>query len=329
LITWLWLFLDFPGFEVRFDQEFGENFFCWRPQDNRLKRAPQPLRWINVLNRLDPIATAFGVHAADLTRTDAQIGGALRDGRILHRYCGESRLSATGAAHADYLHDRGAFIRILLSACALRKEDPATVPGAPAATHWRETLRILKRARAAAWIVAIIAAAAYCGIVAWTFDDWRLTGLVPLFALPPLTIAGVAFFQRLMFGGATKRIPPGRIAGLPWLDVPSMPYRLRLWFSRRDVDPEEPRQPIRTGLMKILSFLPTLLAMLVPVAIASMVTGKPATPRLGAFGWYVTGLAIFAVYLIMCAAFELIAAWRAVLEELQLTDDPAPGADAK
>ena len=77
LVCWMWRFLDFPLMEFTVDREHatGDEFFCWTPE-----LPPQgplrPIAWLNVINFLDPIATAFPIqhvnlamHVADISRT--------------------------------------------------------------------------------------------------------------------------------------------------------------------------------------------------------------------------------------------------------------------
>lgn len=316
LLTWLWLFLDFPGFDVRGKDQLGLNFFCWGINDNAGLPAT-PLRWINVVNCLDPIATAFTSEATDLTRAPQEIEVSLRGGGVLNRFCGDARLSSTGTAHAKYLHDRETFIKMLLSAASLRDQDPTEIVCAQPEEHWKATSRTLGRMRVLLWVLAMVCAASYCGLVAWKFWDWRVYLLLPAFAFPRATVAGVAFFQRLFFGGVTKRVSADRIATLSWRNSASWPYLMRLWFARGEVDPEAHGHSTGARLLKVLSFVPTFVAMLVPIAFAGLVAGVWPNPWAGV-GYYLGGLLFFSAYLILCAGFELIAAWREVLRELEL-----------
>jgi len=145
---------------------------------------------------------------------------------------------------------------------------------------------------------------------------------VLVFAVPRATIWLLAFWQRLFFGGPTKRIPDERIATLWWLDFTSFPYRLRrvvgrLLRARREVDLNLPGRPFATRVLKVLSFIPTVVAMMVPIAVGAVLSRAVPDPRIS-IGWYLAGLLAFTLYLILCAACELVASWQAVLKELGL-----------
>jgi len=324
LITWLWLFLDFPGLTFNADEPAGTNYFCWSPESNAGKAA-QPLTWINVVNCLDPIATAFPLAAADLSRPEAEVSGSLIGGGVTHRFCGDSKVTSVGAAHMTYLDDRSGFIEILLRTADLRHEDPLTVPCVAPETHWRSTRSTLSTLFVVLWLLAAASAALYCALVAWKFRDARVMWSVAVFAVPRATIWLLAFWQRLFFGGPTKRIPDERIAALSWFDLTSFPYRLRraigpLFGARREVDPNQPGRPFATRALKVLSFFPTVVAMMVPIAVGAVLAGAVPDPRIS-IGWYLAGLIAFTLYLILCAACELVASWKSVLEALGLSPE--------
>jgi len=326
LITWLWLFLDFPGLAFNADEPSGTNYFCWSPASNAGKAAKR-ITWINVLNRLDPIATAFPLAAADLSRPAAEVSASLTGGSVVHRFCGDSNLTSVGAAHMTYLHDRSGLLEILLRTADLRHDDPLKVETAAPDTHWRATQSTLETMSMLLWLSAVALAVAYCGLVAWTFDDARVLLASGLFAFPRVTIWLLAFWQRLFFGGPTKRIPTERIAALSWFDLTSFPYRLRLlvgplFGARREVDINQPGRTFATRVLKVLSFVPAFAGMMAPVAIGSMLGGTLPSPRTSMIGWYLGGLAAFMAYLIICVASELVASWRAVVTELGLGAAP-------
>jgi hypothetical protein len=253
----------------------------------------------------------------DISRTVADIGASLEGGRVEHRFRGKPGLTAAATAHTDYVHDRTGLIEILLRSAGLRHEDPAAVESTAAATHWRVTRSTLDALSVILWFVAVAAAAAYCGLVAWKYREPRVMWLVPLFAVPRATIWLMAFWQRLFFGGPTKRIPDDRIARLSWLDVTSFPYRLRrqvgpLFGARRDVDPNKPARAYAALAHKALSFIPTAFAMLLPVAVAARLTGQPLGVK-AAFGSIVSGVLTFTIYLIVCTAGEVVGCWRGAL----------------
>jgi len=322
LITWLWLFLDFEDFDFK-RWRGRETFFCWNPILNRAG-AETPITWFNVVNALDPIASAFPDGAADLSRSAEALTSELGGG-IIHRHCGAAKLTATGRAHTDYLHDRDGFLEILQRAAGLRPGPVQDVRCSNPDDHWRDSCRVLGRARAIAWLTAMTFALGYCGMIAWQFQDWRVLSATALYSVPAVTVGGLAFVQRFFFGGRTKRISRQRIAALRW-DLVSLPYRLRQIVgdlrkrvARLPLDDKAlpPHRPWIQRLNKVLAFLPTVLAMLLPVGVGwTLAGGGPA--RYMPWSLYLIALLIFVVYLIACAVFELISAWRSVLMDLEL-----------
>src|SRR6185369_7622526 len=127
LLTWIWMFLDFENMD--FTRRISERYFCWNPV-SRGKQARQTVLWINVVNCVDPIATAFPLDAVDLSATESEIVGALKGGVVEHRFFGPATIGSVGASHTEYLNDRTGFIRILLRASALAGDNPEKVPSA-------------------------------------------------------------------------------------------------------------------------------------------------------------------------------------------------------
>ena len=69
-----------------------------------------------------------------------------------------------------------------------------------------------------AWLTAFAFAVGYCAIVAWHYHDWRVLAAAGVYVVPAITVGGLAFVQRLCFGGRTKRITRDTItscAGTP------------------------------------------------------------------------------------------------------------------
>jgi hypothetical protein len=176
-------------------------------------------------------------------------------------------------------------------------------------------------------LLAVVAIVSYCGLVASAFGERRVLWTALLFVWPRMTIELLAFFQRLMFGGPTKRISVEAIRLLPWRDVATFPYRLREAALRtmrvsRNVDPASQSTGfLRTLRVSVLAFVPTAVAMLIPVAAGGWLTG--AWPS-AASAWTrvssleaLVALALFAAYVVACAAHELLGAWRRVLAILR------------
>jgi len=317
LLTWIWLFLDF--LDMDFGQRIEDSYFCWNPiSAGSTPRAT--LGWINVLNCGDPIATAFPVSAIDLSLPEATIAAALKGGTIEHRYFGPDKVSSLGGAHTRYLRDKHALLAILLRASSLALGDPEKVPSDRLAPdHWAATDAVLRRTQ---WILvaaAIVLGIGYFETVARTFHDQRLVLMVIFFAWPPLTIGTLAFGQRLVMGGPTKRIEPELIRDMPWKDLIAFPYRLRAALLRsREVDPMAPGRGYLTRLaIQGWSFFPTLVMMAIPVVLAAMWTDR--WPTWSSFWQHLrsaktlAALGFFMAYVGASAAFELVRGWRDVV----------------
>ena len=321
-ITWLWLFLDFPDFDFSKAQKTGKNYFSWSTVSNAGKPAT-PLTWINVVNRLDPIATAFATQAADLSRPLSEVEAAVRGG-VIHQFCGGGALTATGRAHTQYIHDRSGFIEILLQAAGLHADAPQDIVTTDADAHWASTLAVLGRLRQILWLLVALFAGVYCALITRYVDDWRPLVSIPFLLWPWLTIGGVAFFQRAFFGGPTKRIPGKRIDQFSWRDITSIPYLIRRRLDRfagteDEVDLGAPGRPVRRTILKAVSFAPTVLAMAVPIVVGGWGRGWDAWPSAS---FYPQGLIAFTLYLIACVGFELVSSWRAILIEIGVGPKP-------
>jgi hypothetical protein len=330
IITWLWLFLDFEGFDFDCWREVN-TYFCWRPLRSK-SGPPVPLKWINVLNCLDPIASAFPDQAANFSRPADHLPRDLAGGKVTHRLCGPAKLTATGGAHTDYVHDRTGFLEILLRVAGLRPGAAEDVPGNDASQHWSSTFRVLGRVRALAWLVSFAFVVGYCAFVAWHFADWRVIGAAALYVWPAIIIGALACVQRFFFGARTKRVTRDTIKSLRW-DMVAIPYRLRLLLGdlRRallgdPMDDARPphHRPWRHALKKLLAFVPTLGLMLFPAIVGYALTDHgPA--QFAPLSVYLIALVVFIIYVMGCAVFELVSAWRSVLKDLDLVN--APSAD--
>ncbi len=332
IITWLWLFLDFEAFDFSCWREVN-TYFCWRPLESD-SGPERPLKWINVLNRLDPIASGFPDQAAHFSRPPDQLLRELDGGGVIHRLCGPAKLTATGRAHTDYVHDRKGFLEILLRVAGLRPGVAEEVQCNEAPEHWTSTFRVLGRVRALAWLASFAFIAGYCAFVAWHFDDWRVIGAAALYIWPAITVGTLAFVQRFFFGARTKRVTRDTIQSLHW-DSVGIPYRLRLMLGdlRRKLagnpmDDAKPPQhrPWRHALRKFFAFVPTLAIMLLPFAIGYWLTGHGPV-RSASLSQYVIALVLFVIHVIGCAVFELLSAWRSVLTHLDVVSPPRPRAD--
>jgi hypothetical protein len=244
---------------------------------------------------------------------------------VVNIYCGRTNPLAVMSAHTNYLRDRRGFMEVLLRTVGLRAGDPADVERSDVEGHWRASWSALSRLRALAFAAAVTFGAAYLTAVGWHFADWTLLYWTPLFAFPVITVGGMAMVQRFFFGGASKRIGRDQMAQLSGFDLVAIPYRLRNALARfADLlaggrppagDPPAYRRWLGRAA-KFVAFIPTVLAMSVPWAIAISANGDPIRMLpLPAFS-YLALLLCFVFYLMACAIFELLTAWQRVLEEL-------------
>jgi hypothetical protein len=319
LLMWVWLYLDFDDMDFRRVVQYPT--LCWGPV-SKGTHPRTPLTWINVVNCVDPIATAFPLEVLDLSDTAAQLSSALTGGDIEHRYFGADSLGSVGASHSEYLHDKRGFIPILLRAAGL-EPGPATAVASQrsAAQHWLASRDVLFLLQCGLFGLAVAAMAGYCWFVARAVGDARAYAFV-LSAWPPAVMHTLAFFQRLLLGGPTKRITPELIRGMRWSDVVSFPYRFRdLLVRPKPVDPMAPsRGYVARLLINVLSFIPTAAGMAVPFIVMAWATGQWLPWReLLARLWTVQTLlllGVFMVFVVACALHELVRTWRRVIQLL-------------
>jgi len=322
LLSWIWLFLDFEDMDFT-RRVNGDHYFCWNPVSNG-QGDRSPLSWINVLNCGDPIATAFPTATIDLSRQPDDIARGLVGDGVMHRFFGPARISAVGASHGEYLNDKVGFLRVLLRAIGLASGPAEDVEGArTAAEHWAATDSVLRRTQRLLIAVALVAVTLYCWRVATMAGAARAWIVAVVFVWPAATIGVLTFFQRLMLGGPTKRITRALIGQLRWGDITSFPYRLRQALASpfgwgADLDPMAPSPGYLTRLgVNVLSFIPTLVLMAIPLAAASFLT----SPRLAAGALWRTAfslnglvvLALFMTYVMACAAHEIVRTWRRIV----------------
>jgi hypothetical protein len=327
LLAWMWLYLDFQDIDIGQRIPGGDHYFCWDPVGHTAERR-SPLTWINAVNAVDPIATSFPDAAADLSAPPETIAAALNGGAIQQRFFGQTRITRVGASHTEYLNDRNGFLQILVRAAGLDPSAPEAVPGTrTAAEHWEASRRVLLTLQIVLAVVGLAAISAYGGIVGFWLDDLRAVLFVAPFVWPALTVGILAQFQRLVLGGPNKRIPPALIRELRWRDLASLAYRLREAALRatgrsRDPDPLAPSAGYLPRLLvNVVSFVPALALMAIPVAGVSWLKGAwPAPGDLWTAAFGLGGLAAlvaFTVYVVCCAAFELVRTWRTVIQVLE------------
>lgn len=325
LLTWIWLFLDFEDMDFN-RRVSADRYFCWNPVSNGAAARPA-VSWINVVNCVDPIATAFPVEALDLSSTRATIASALNGGAIAHRFFGPAKVARVGGSHGEYLNDKAGFLEILLRASGLAPGAPEEVRSTRTpAQHWLATGSVLRATQWGLFVGAMAGLAGYLAVVAHAFHSPRAFWFMPIFLWPALTIGTLAFFQRLMLGGPTKRITSALIREMSWRDIVSFPYRLRERILRSpdvdgDVDPMAPSPGYVTRLaINAVSFTPTLAAMAIPVIGMCWWTGDwPPWSAVGTRLWRsrtLLALGLFMVYVTVCALHELVRTWRRVVRTL-------------
>lgn len=350
LVCWLWLYLDYPGMVFDPDKDTGGNYFCWTPRRPG-KAGLQSLHWINVVNNMDPIATAFPTRCADLLRPLSDVQGTLEAGGVDTRFIRTGGALSVGSAHTAYLDDRTEFLKILTQVSGLRPlEAPEGDRRRDADAHWPQMLRELLRLRGATAFVGIVLVFAYFAAIACAYGEANTFWLLPLYLLPPLTVGYLAFFQRLLFGGPTKRTQPQQCWPLPVLDMDALPYRLRVpvgwlvllvrvrwrqwwrkrpgwerlirhrvpWPRRIKVDPNQPRSGLLVRFAEqLLAFVPTLAIAAAPVLFAWGLSGANEAPYAQVTGNITASLGLFALfffYLICFAVSEFADKWRQTIE---------------
>jgi len=317
LVCWLWLFLDFPGLKFS-TGPIGDHYFCWTPEP--LSQDPlQSMEWINVVNYMDPVATAFPIDYVDLGRDPKQVSAALAGGDVAHRFLETGGAFSAGFAHTEYFDDRNGFVEILGQLTQLRPDDPSLIRQRPAGAHWRKTTIDLMLLRIVSWAIGVALVAAFLGAIAYYYQTSEVMLLLPIFAWPRATIGFLGFFQRLIYGGPTRRTPIERIKTLRWNDVAALPYLLRraFGFGRKNPAPLSAAPGWFSKLcIGLISFLPTLVAMVVPVLMARSLSTIKVGPLFFVTEYFFTSLivtVIFALYLLAFAVSEFAAHWRAVL----------------
>ena len=344
LVCWVWLFLDFRRMLYVPESQAGvssedekeqllSKYFCWAAGDAP-ETSPKPLQWINVINHLDPIATAFGAGCVDMSMKPADIAPVLEGGDILHRFIKTGDLRSVGASHTQYFDDQkegDSFIELLVQVARMRAGDPAKLlQQRDGAKHWGEMARDLRRLRVLSAGLGIALIFGYVAALLCKFNydpldlPWYAILPLALYCWPALTVGALAWGQRFIYGGPTKRTSEARIKQLAWWSLSSFPYKLR---QRLQLDApqgtavEQVRDARMTpgpSLLKrvrtfVFEFVPTLVGMLVPIAIVKGVSGQGWNPfpAIWADKTYFTWLAVlFIIYLVCFSISEFIAAWR-------------------
>ncbi len=320
LVSWLWRLLDFKG--ARFDP-FGQHevtYFCWKPLG--AIESGRPLEWINVVNYLDPIATAFPTGDAYLGM-DAERLEALLEGRAVQQhYIRTGGMRSIGAAHTQYFQDKANFLKLLGKVIPLSPGEAVRPASDDAKAHWRDSMSALLWWQLVLWGAGLACLAGYFWLLArLAAPQAAWTALVPLpfafYVLPRFTIGTLTFFQRFFVGGATKRTRARDVFDLSAASLPGLPYVAAAWiFGRFDPAPD---RVAPNWLMQLLrhavSFLPTLAAMALPVLWLKADHGTGVGELVLQAGWLgLALLVLFVLYLVAFAGSEFARHWRRVLE---------------
>lgn len=328
LMCWLWLLIDFEAMD--FARPNPDGYFAWQTVAAS-NTADAPLLWVNVLNHLDPIATAFPDEHMALARSLADNRRTLEGQRIHH--CFIDTHDREGVAHTSYFDDREGFVKLLARMAGLLPGAPLQLPGLTdrtAAQHWQHARKRLGDFRQGCWAFGLLMIAGYLGLAAWLTGSPIAWLFLPVLCWPAGTIGVLAFFQRLTYSRPTKRTSIQAINALPWRDPSSKPHRMRqCWREWRSGPWPETRErefvmaPDVGGgpklLLSAISFLPSLAIMLVPVLASLAATADPAAavrqrlldqPLLIGAG----ALALFTVYSMAFAVSEFALHWRAIIE---------------
>jgi len=314
-VCWLWRFLDFPKlqFTTDPDKRTGDEYFCWKPEE--APRGPlRPLAWLNVINFLDPIATAFPMQDVNLAMDVPDIAAALVGGQLTHHYM---RRGSFLSAHTNYMDDRRGFLNRIARAAELVPDEPPRPASRNPTEHWREVKRVLLIARWSLWAVGLCAIAGYLWWLSELYGAYVPWFVVVLYLWPPVTIGYLAFCQKLLFGAPTKRSRVELVKTLRWWRWRALPYRLRLavWPPKVAARFRIVRQIFGFAPALMFGFVPTIVAMSLPVFWWSHIHRGP-----GLFGFVLREnyrllglLALFMIYAIAFALSEFIRHWRRVL----------------
>ena len=323
LVCWLWRFLDFTG--LRFDPK-GTNedpYFCWKPM-----KAPtgsgRTIDWINVVNHLDPIATAFPMGDIYLAMDEQQIAARLAGGKVRNHFIKTGGLLSIGAAHTEYFDDKKNFLELLGKSISMRPNTTSFPASRKADSHWLEAGAHLFSWQVGMWLAGLGLLVGYFAWLSHYCGSPMPWALMTLYAWPPFTMGWLAFFQRLLLGGPTKRTRAKTIRGLPLFDRSSFPYRLRqiLGFGRSDpaFDARAPNLAWKYFL-HVVSFIPTFIAMVLPIWWMAFINGaeyglRQFIQETMSLGLLFVGL--FMLYTMTFAVSEFARHWRGGLKSLDL-----------
>lgn len=337
LLCWLWLFMDFSGMEFSRRNKYIQNFFTWfSDKDEEIRStmpgpaALKPVVWANIVNHLDPIATAFPGKYAFMSAPQLVVQSAM--GEIQHRFIKTSGLGGIFSAHMDYFNDRPSepkpdparqqkFLDYLLGFVEFWKGGIAAAKPDASQNHWANTRRSLLVLAWMSYIFGALALLGYFLLVEVSYPAQRLVSisvLLPIYMLylwPGFLIAVLSFFQRLVWGSPTKRISSGDIeAGLAWNSWDAFPYKLRMLLSERSEKIFAPRYGWKV-IYGIVSLLPFFIVMTLPVLGSTLMSGSLSWHAPSRFSMFMM-FSLFLIHLVSFVLFKILKCWRAILDQV-------------
>lgn len=322
-VCWLWRFLDFRALQFNPDPTAKNPlpYFSWKPA-----AAPsgvgRTMEWTNVVNHLDPIATVFPLSDVFLAMPQSEIAAQLAGGAVRQHYIKTGDLRSVGASHTEYYDDKANFLTLLgkkIGLIGARRADP---PSRAPAAHWKEACRDLRTWQ---WVLNIAGGGVIAGYIYWIASRCHSTmpyALLLLYLFPPLTVGALAFFQRLIRGGPTKRTLVDTIESLT-LDHWTLPYLIPRWipkWMRSGNFKLTKRRPnaLENFIWGVISFIPTLVAMILPIVWLEWLHGSKVGVldfvEAAGFTLSFVFIGIFMLYTVFFAASEIARHWRKGIE---------------
>lgn len=329
LLCWLWLFIEHEAMSFAewrwntFYNAAGElrnlvfPFFVWPHADVPTHLAP--IRWINVLHTLDPIATRFPMGFCFMGLSRPRVKAGLISGEVTHVVQSHGMIPAV--PHTQYYENRPStrislaaaasgptFIEILLSATGLSNTLVASTHPSMARAAWSDGAWKLWTWE---WVLRAIGILIAAYGLTWRsgFSFEGILNHAPiLFLLAASNSAVLSGIQKFVWGAETARINRETLnANLSAYS----PYRIRMlwgWFS-----PGAPHY--------LFGLFATVLAAAIwyfaPQVASTIVLGNEM-PHLNLRVVSRT-IALGAIYSTIFAAADLIAVWRLALRTLGLT----------
>ncbi len=268
LLCWLWLFLDFHRMNpASGGHPDAEGFFAWNWEKPPPDGTPCTVQWMNVVNYMDPIATSFPQDYSFLGLPSKGRRVALEGGAVDHRFIRTGGILPALFAHTAHVLHRPAnpeatgggpdtFLDLLASFVGLEGRGiPARDPEV-GLRHWRAAIRHLGRLRILCWALGISCLALAVALVEPGLLLPNVLLLwVPFYVSPTLVIGYLAFTQRWVWGGATKRINRRDISETPLFDHRVFVARARVIWTSGATLRARLREELRMSLGMVARFM--------------------------------------------------------------------------